>query len=260
MFDVHLDEPAIATAVHAGHELRRDVAEHMALSEAKRLYEEDPYTDYWTSVAPTRVVGLRSRFEIDLNRPRPESIYLRPEQAWGLQVWKDEVPDETIERSLAEYDRFYRRMGKLLEKMKEEFGLFLVFDIHSYNHRREGPDAPPADPKKNPEINVGTSNLDRERWAPVVGRFIDDLHDVDYLGGHLDVRENVKFQGGHFPRWIHERFPNEACALAIEVKKFYMDEWTGAAYIEHLRALHDAFDAVERDIVDEVKRLGGVPV
>lgn len=260
LFDVHLDEPAIATAIHAGHRIRRDISDHIALSEAERRYEEDPYTDYWTNMAPTRVVGLRSRFEVDLNRTQPDSIYLSPEQAWGLRVWKGTLPETSVARSRAEYDAFYRRMETLLAKMTDEFDVFYVFDIHSYNHRRRGPTAPPADPEKNPEINVGTSNLDRKRWAPVVERFVEDLHDVDYLGHHLDVRENIKFQGGYFPRWIHEQFPKEACALAIEVKKFYMDEWTGVAYEEHLNALRDAFQAVSKDLVDEVKRLGGVPV
>jgi hypothetical protein len=49
----------------------------------------------------------------------------------------------------------------------------------------------------------------------------------DFLGRHLDVRENIKFQGGYFPRWTHEHFPDSACVLAIEFKKFFMDEWTG---------------------------------
>src|ERR687884_306413 len=56
---------------------------------------------------------------------------------------------------------------------------FVVLDLHSYNHRRSGPEAPPADPAGNPEINVGTGSLDRERWGPLVDRFADDLRTVD---------------------------------------------------------------------------------
>ena len=36
--------PLVATAIHAGHEIRREVAEHLALSESDRLREEDPFT------------------------------------------------------------------------------------------------------------------------------------------------------------------------------------------------------------------------
>jgi hypothetical protein len=45
----------------------------------------------------------------------------------------------------------------------------------------------------------------------------------------LDVRENVRFRGGHFSKWVHERFPDSACVLAIEFKKTFTDEWTGHA-------------------------------
>ena len=42
-------------------ELRDDVAEYMALSDLDQLREEDPYTAGWTHVAPTRIIGTRSR-------------------------------------------------------------------------------------------------------------------------------------------------------------------------------------------------------
>jgi hypothetical protein len=43
------------------------------------------------------------------------------------------------------------------------------------------------------------------------------------------VRENVRFKGGYLPRWVHANYPRVGCALALEFKKFYMDEWTGRA-------------------------------
>jgi len=42
------------------------------------------------------------------------------------------------------------------------------------------------------------------------------------------VRENVAFQGkGEQTRFIHDTFPATGCAIAVEFKKFFMDEWTG---------------------------------
>ncbi|MDZ7732245.1 MAG: hypothetical protein U5R31_03270 [Acidimicrobiia bacterium] len=54
-----------------------------------------------------------------------------------------------------------------------------------------------------------------------------DLADHEVGGQPLDVRENVRFRGGYFSRWVHETYPEHGCALAIEVKKVFMDEWTG---------------------------------
>ncbi len=112
--------------------------------------------------------------------------------------------------------------------MARRHGRFLVLDLHSYNHRRGGPDAPPASPQENPQINVGTGTMtDRSRWAGLIDRFMEDLASFDFPGGHLDVRENVRFRGGAFADWAHRTFPDAACVLSVEAKKFFMDEWTG---------------------------------
>lgn len=142
--------PLVATAIHDGHELRDELAEYMSLDELGRLREEDPFTGEWSKVAPTRVIGLRSRFETDLNRPRDKAVYRKPEDAWGLKVWKDSLPDDVASRSLAEYDAFYTALGELYGELASQHGRFVVFDLHTYNHRREGPDGPLADPTGNP--------------------------------------------------------------------------------------------------------------
>jgi hypothetical protein len=245
----------VAVAIHHGHSVRDEVARHLALDEDGRLREEDPFTGDWTAMAPTRIVALRSRFEVDLNRPREKAVYRTPEDAWGLKVWKDKVPEEVFERSLSEYDAFYSHMHELLEKIVSESGRFVVFDLHSYNHRREGPDAPAADPAKNPQVNLGTGSMDRTRWGSLVDRFIQELGAFDFPGGRLDIRENVKFRGGHFPTWVHQVFPKTGCALAIEFKKFFMDEWTGKPDQGLLRSIGAALHAVVPGVLEELGRL-----
>ena len=54
-------------------------------------------------------------------------------------------------------------------------GPSVAFDVHSYNHRRDGAGTPASDPVDNPEVNVGTGSLDRDRWGHVVDSFIDAL-------------------------------------------------------------------------------------
>ncbi len=231
------DGPLIAAAVHSGHIVRPEVEKALALAPAQRLREEDPFTDEWTAVGDTRIVGLRSRFEVDLNRPPDKAVYLRPEDAWGLEVWKDGPPPTLVDRSLHEYDAFYAEVAGLLDR---KAGRFVVYDLHSYNHRRGGPGAEPEDPELNPEVNVGTGTMDRERWGPVVDAFIHSLRNVDFMGRRLDVRENVKFFGGYFSEWIHSNYPDDGCAIAIEFKKFFMDEWTGEPDEEGVRSIRHA--------------------
>ena len=57
---------------------------------------------------------------------------------------------------------------------------------------------------------------------------MEAMRGFDFLGRNLDVRENVAFQGrGELARFVHARYPDTGCAIALEFKKFYMDEWTG---------------------------------
>jgi N-formylglutamate amidohydrolase len=218
----------IATAIHAGHDLRNEISAMMSLPETDRLREEDPFTDRWVGIAANRVVVNRSRFEVDLNRPREKAIYVVPEDAWGLEIWKEPLPQALVDGSLELYDRFYAEMADLCDQVIAEHGRVLVLDLHSYNHRRNGPDAPVDDPELNPEINLGTDPIESPVWTPVVNRFAQTMAETPFDDAHLDVRANLKFKGGHMSRWINNRYGDRGCSIAIEMKKIYMDEWTGA--------------------------------
>ena len=219
--------PVIAVALHDGHALRDELVPLFAISDADRLREEDPFTGRWTRICGNRIVVRTSRFEVDLNRPRDEAVYTVAEDAWGLRVWKETPQQAIVDRSLAAYDGFYNTLHGIFSAMRERWGKFFVFDLHAYNYRRAGPDGPPADPEGNPEVNIGTGMMDRARWAGVVDRFIADLRRADVLGRRLDVRENVKFYGKNLAQWTHANFPESGCVLAVEFKKFFMDEWSG---------------------------------
>ena len=218
--------PVLAVALHDGHHLRSSVAALTALSDEERRREEDPWTRVLTLVGDTLLVVTRSRFEVDLNRPREKAVYMRPDDAWGLDVWKGTPPDGMVARSMALYDEFFHMLGALVDRLVTEHGRILVLDMHSYNHRRGGPDARPDDPLLNPEVNLGTGSLDRQRCGALLERFTRELRRA---GGRqeLDVRENVKFQGGHLPRWLYQHFPKSVCTLSLDFKKTYMDEWSG---------------------------------
>jgi N-formylglutamate amidohydrolase len=240
--------PLIATAIHDGHELRADLAPLIALTDAERLREEDPFTGRWVAACPTSIVVRSSRFQVDFNRPREASVYRTPGEAWGLLVWKSTLPDALVSRALAEHDAFYTTMKDICDAKVESCGRFVVLDLHSYNYRRGG-DGQPEDPRLCPDINLGTGSVPAERAREPIERCLSALREVRVGGRELDVRENVKFRGGYLSRWVHEHYPERGLCLAIEVKKFFMDEWTGAPNHELIAelgvALARAASAVE---------------
>ena len=256
LWDVHTGrDPVVVTAIHSGHALREELMAIMALDEASRLREEDPFTDAWISISDNYILPERSRFEVDLNRDREEAVYLTEASAWGLRLWETPPTREMITRSLEEYDAFYDEMARVFDQMRERHGHFVIFDLHAYNFRRGGPSTRAEPEESNPEVNIGTGTMDRQYWGRLVDRFIDDLRRFDFLGRHLDVRENVKFLGRHFARWTHENYPESACLLAIEFKKFYMDEWTGKGDPIQVQAIRQALASTLPGIKESLQSL-----
>lgn len=254
--------PLVITAIHAGHQLRHELLQYMALDEGTRLREEDPYTDQWTFLSSNRVVVDTSRFEVDLNRHPEDAVYMKAADAWGLTVWKAPLPDNVVQRSRAQWRSFYDEMVSYLDEIHAAYGRLVVLDIHSYCHRRGGPRSPPDDPARNPEINLGTGSLNAGRWSPLVDKLMGDLRAFD-LGGdrRLDVRENVNFRGGYFSKWINHRYGTDACAIAVELKKTFMDEWTGEldqAKLDALkRALASTLPGISEKLADDIENYAG---
>lgn len=144
-------------------------------------------------------------------------------------------------------------MGERLDVVAAR-GPFVLLDVHSYNHRREGADADPDPVEYSPQVNVGTGSLDRARFGPLVEAFIAELSSHDVGGEPIDVRENVRFQGRAIAAWVHRRYPGVGCCLALEFKKSFMDEWS--AEVDHdrmeqtVRALAATVPGLERALAE----------
>jgi hypothetical protein len=232
--------PVLATAIHDGRELRPAALEAIALPEADRLREEDPFTGQAVMGVPTHIVVHRSRFEFDLNRAPESAVYRTPEQSWGLQVWHEEPGDEVVAESLRIHSAYYRMLGSLLDDFASEHDRFVLIDVHSYNHRRAGPGGEATPQEEAPDINIGTFSMPREKWAFLLDPLMEAMRGFDFNGRRLDVRENIAFQGkGEQTRFVHERHPDQGCAIALEFKKFFMDEWTGEPDPAELAAMRE---------------------
>lgn len=234
--------PIVAAAIHNGHDVRDSLEGKFNLSSEERLREEDPYTGRMAKEFGNHIVVNRSRFEVDLNRSPEKAVYKKPEDAWGLQVWKEPLPEAEIEESMRMYHHFYQQVEEKLAAIVDAHGYVIVYDIHSYNHRRKGPDAPAANPKENPDVDLLTDGIDMRVWRPVLDKFKKTLRDYPYPGGSLDVREEVRFEGihSHFMQWVLQRFDGKAFVPSIEFKKIFMDEWTGNFCTDKLVHLQEA--------------------
>ncbi len=67
-----------------------------------------------------------------------------------------------------------------------------------------------------------------------------------------DARENVKFRGGYLSRHVNSRWPTQACCLALEFRKSFMDEWSGRLDRERFDELKDSFARVVAALEDRI--------
>ncbi|GAB3005594.1 N-formylglutamate amidohydrolase [Niabella terrae] len=230
-----LGTPVMAFALHAGHAIAPRLRTYMLLSEAERAHEEDPYTGDMIFGLPVTTVRVRqSRFQLDLNRTREKSVYLHPDDAWGLRVWKP-LPEEHLRALYEAYDQFYERLKQLITDSIRQWGFFIILDVHSYNHRREGPFTPAA-PDSHPEINIGTA-YNHSRWQSLCDDYTAFLTGAADWLRPINIGQNIIFKGGAFAQWILENYGDQGAVLSIEFKKTFMDEWTGILDIDQFNRI-----------------------
>lgn len=217
----------LCAAVHDGHQFRKSLWPQCLHTAYDRWYEEDPCTRQMVQTMPMVLAGCDSRFEYDLNRTPDSAIY---EGAWGKKLWKTPLSEDQKKISLDKHRAFYRVVQALVSKMEEKFGAAIVFDMHSYNRQRWD--------RPVPVINLGTKNIDNERFSAFAKAWCDSLKKIE-LPNDIETTAaiNDTFQGnGYFLKFITEHF-KETLVLATEFSKIYCDELTYVIYPEVVEAI-----------------------
>ncbi|HFD81374.1 MAG TPA: hypothetical protein ENK05_13425 [Gammaproteobacteria bacterium] len=221
----------VATAIHNGHRMHPQLAAKCALSAEQRRYEEDPWTADLIAGLPITIVGNDSRFEYDLNRSPQACIH---EQAWGQVVWRQPPDADERERSREKHRAFYQVLGALYERLESLHRRVLVWDVHAYNYRRPGMGEVPL-------FNIGTEQLDHERWQEAIEAWAERLARVDLPGIEVRVGIDEVFYGrGYHATFVCRNF-HDTLVLPTEVKKVFMDELSGQPRPEVLKPLAGEF-------------------
>lgn len=230
LYRIHFaNSPFWTMAIHDGHQVDPIVASFFQLDEAQRTREEDAHTSFIAELPDINQVFIgTSRFQLDLNRPEKDAVYLRPEQAWGIQVWKHPVPPTLVHQLHQDHRNFYQQIDTHIQNTIDKHGHFIVFDVHSYNAQRIN-EKETIDKKANPQINLGTY-YNKEKWRPFINLFIACVRRRQLLGNAIDIRENIKFKGGYLAQHILYKFGDRGCVLSIEFRKDFMNEWSGLPY------------------------------
>ena len=232
--------PYVCAAVHDGHQFRRELWEHCLHTKYDRWFEEDPCTKEFVETHPVLIAGCDSRFEYDLNRDYENAIF---EDAWGKKLWKTPLSKTLRTTSLSKHENFYKVVYALIAKLEDKFGVSIIYDMHSYNWRRWD--------REVPVINLGTSNIDNDRFGKEVEDWRRSLSLLKLPNGvECTSKINDTFQGnGYFLKFITNNFKN-TLVLATEIKKIYCDEMTQVLFPEVISAIEQQLQNKIREHAD----------
>ncbi len=219
--------PYVCGAVHDGHQFRRELWENCIHTEYERWFEEDPCTKAFVDAMPIVISGNDSRFEYDLNRDPENAIF---DTAWGKKLWKQPLTENEKAISLNKHSAFYLVVHALIATLEKIHEKVVVYDIHSYNWRRWD--------REVPVINLGTSNIDNDRFGTSVEAWRASLAELDLPGVSetTSLVNDTFFGNGYFLKYITENFKN-TLVLATEFKKIYCDELRQVIFPEVVAAI-----------------------
>ena len=229
-FSIKIDRyvPYICTAIHNGSNIRAELYNKIALDDYERWYEEDPHTADFIASMPITLVGNDSRYEYELNRKEP--VY---SEAWGKQVWKKPLSKKELKVSAQKHENYYKVTHALIEKLEDLYGASLVYDIHSYNHKRWD--------RNVPVFNIGVEKIDTKKYAKYINHWKEELQQIELKGIAVKAELNDVFFGrGYNLEYITKNF-NNTLVLATEISKIYCDEKTGEIYPQVIKNIQARF-------------------
>ncbi|WP_232771324.1 flavohemoglobin expression-modulating QEGLA motif protein [Colwellia sp. 12G3] len=248
-FIIKIDEyaPIICAAIHNGQRLRSELEKSFLLSDEEQFYEEDPYTDELISSFPIQIIGNDSRFEYDLNRAKALSTYFKT--AWDKQVWDKPLTPKQRVKSHNKHQSFYNVLEAIIAVIEKQFNNAIVFDIHAYNYKTLE--------KNTPTFNIGSEQIDVERWGRVVSLFEKQLNRIVLPNLNVRAATDEVLQGrGYLITHINAHFDN-TLVIPTEVKKIFMDESSGELYPLVLEELKAGFkNAISETAAFFVRRYG----
>lgn len=232
--------PLLVSIPHAGTRLTPEV-EAALTPRGRSLPDTDWHLprlyDFASGLGASLLVGLYSRYVIDLNRPPDDHpLYSTPTTGLFPEIVLDggplfrpgQAPDAALRERYLEriWLPYHRALAAELVRLKREFGYALLFDAHSIRSR-----VPYLFEGRLPDLNLGTdsgASCDQS----LAGSVLQVLEQAQGYSRVLDGR----FKGGYITR--HYGRPAERIhALQLElVQATYMEEDEPFRYREDLAA------------------------
>ena len=203
------DGPVVATSVHAGHDLRPELAEAMVLDEAERLPRGGPvHRPARRGRSPTDVVPplpLRGR-----PQPAPrEAVYRKPDDCWGLEVWRDgALSDELVERQPGDRTTTSTTRSAAASTRWPRAARSSCSTCTPTTTGATAPTSRRRPPRRTPRSTSAPAALDRDRFGPARRRGSwATCATPRWAAARSTCGRTSRFEGRRPRRWVHERYP-----------------------------------------------------
>ena len=222
--------PIIISVPHAGTKFPPEVKAGFKKKMRKHLDDTDWYVhnlyEFATGLGITMIKANLSRWVIDLNRdPKNVSLYndnrlitriVPTTDFYGNSIYNNnQEPDSAeIQRRLDYYYwPYYKRIERLLDDRKKQFGKVLLWDAHSIRHLVSTIQKDPF-----PDMILG-SNDEKTAHPELIKTAFQGLK-----SGKFGINHNTPFKGGHITRYFGS-LDNNVHTLQLEMNKIlYMDD------------------------------------
>ena len=223
--------PILLSVPHCGTEFPDEIREDYVPELIAAPDDTDWYVDRLYSFAISRGITMISspvsRWVIDLNRhPESKPLYadgriitaLCPVTTFlGRPLYRDQrtdvSPAEVCRRTELYFDPYHQKLAELLDDLRSEFGIVLLWDCHSIRQT-----VPTIQKEKFPDLILGSA--DRASAHPeLIETALNAFGKSDYR-----LRHNHPFKGGYITRHYGKPSENQH-ALQLEMSKMnYMDD------------------------------------
>ncbi|GLB52394.1 N-formylglutamate deformylase [Neptunitalea chrysea] len=215
--------PILISSPHSGTDFPEEIKQQLLPEAVNNPDDTDWFIDtlynFASDMGITIIKANYNRWVIDLNRdPNSKPLYndgrvitgLVPETDFnGNPLYSDKTPDEQeIKRRIEHYYKpYHKKVGELLQELKDTFGYAILFDAHSIRRMVPGIRKTPF-----PQLILGDN--DETSAAPqIIKAALDAITQSNYEATH-----NHPFKGGYITRYFGK--PEENIhALQLEMAK-----------------------------------------
>lgn len=231
---IRIDEyvPLVCTVLHAGTELKPEVAQRLQISEEQRRQLEATGTASLADLLPITLIAEESRLACDLNFSLAQCLRKRLD---GRSLWKRPPTKAMQQYAHRRHQRFYHLLDALLDALEEDHGQCLLVDLNS---------RPRSEDSDSGVFHIIDSQVRMPEGEAVITCLREQLQALELPHQEVSTTSGeAEYQGDYLSAHVNTRH-EQTLTVPLQIDPIFRDS-SGAPYplvVDALRSgLHSSF-------------------